>query len=301
MSRAAEQVEGEGSRDIATIDALERYTATHINDAFGELLVDDTSRVLAEPFCREHGGPVESEIVGRDEAMVTANEEAWAGIYDADPLVARSLGIDPTGLTAEQMTTAMRERLPELREQRRLSDGSLAETIAVASLNRAFPEMITVKTHASDDERGVDLMMVDRLTGQPFGFLDIVTDEERGERVASKMEKVRIRNERGGSTIRYGVAMDAGRPVRASLDHVPTFAFQLPREKLDEWLLEMSRSDGAPDELAELVVGSIEQQATEFALDRKIPPVVRNKIAELLTATLPWMRSMVPAPEIAAA
>jgi hypothetical protein len=270
MNRDLEQ---ESARDIERISSLEQQVAAEINELLGGEYVDGEGRIISTHYSDVNGGPIEAAIVKRDTEMVQGNEASWFGIYDDDQrgFLAAQYGVSTIDKSPDSQIAELITHLPEMREQRRQADGAVAETIAWVTLQRSLgPDFIVVKTNAADDERGVDLLIIDKQTGQPFGVIDVVTDRVGGSRAGGKYKKVQEKNQRGGALIRYGLKAVGDQLTRATLEHVPTFAYEVDKDSLDEQLAGLMYMNDISPEVIRPMIESMTSQARSYLEDEKI-------------------------------
>jgi len=127
-----------------------------------------------------------------------------------------------------------REFPPELRSE--YSDGENFEVLSLAIFDKVLRGLCSI-LHGSDyddDKNSADLVVFDPETGEVICIFDDVANE--GQRRERKAEKLReINQEKGGTTLTYGLAFDESNKIRITeLKNIPIFYLSISPQRLKQ-------------------------------------------------------------------
>jgi hypothetical protein len=132
--------------------------------------------------------------------------------------------------------TKRRERIFKKKEKIEIL-GKKFELLAYSILCKFLQntEYIAVRSSFYDDRRnGVDILLLEKGTGNVVCFLDAVAGEERYKEKLSKVEKINY--EQNGAKIKYGIEIirtenNKLKPILRNLEKIPIFVLPLKEEK----------------------------------------------------------------------
>lgn len=278
MSREAEPIRSLSQREraeaVSWLGEGLGVIAESINREAGFAFTDASCRVSMDAF----SGVYDKRMRKDDRKIVMANRLHSSGIEDLPAFreAAAAGHANPSENAAIEALLVARE------EEAKKSDGQLAEAVATVVLHRAIGKRFLVARASEYDDyvHGVDMLVVDKETGETVCAFDEVVDavgadgndadaERYRKKVARSKKSIR---EHGGMRVKYGAtysgAGGASKMELAALDRVPTFCLSLDRAELYGLVLGMTRGTGEMNATEELflrrLVGKLEAQEQDF-------------------------------------
>ncbi len=182
------------------------------------------TKLLSDDCCVSmKGHNANKEDLLKDKEWIRSKETRW--------IMEKYLLAKETDVTEEMRT--------EFKEKRSKSKSELAEMISSYVMSKFLGnDYIIARASTYDDYRGVDNLIVHKVTGQVICAFDDVheTIYDNDERDSSLEEKKRLAKtmaERGGQTIKYGFGIDNGQIVKKQLSHVPKLFLHFTVDDLD--------------------------------------------------------------------
>lgn len=285
--------ERESLGDIAT--RLMAEHAERVNEAYTEPLLLNDGRLDKHVFQESAGGPYAPETIKADDRFVLEQELEWSDMEDPN---VRAFHLKEYGIQTEgkDEATVTGELLAEWRERQYAHDGPLAEAAMTALLDAVIgDEFLVVRAADYDDyANGIDQHIIRRDTGETVFAFDEVTDTLHGSRAEGKYAKALRKARSGGATIRYGMTLRDGRPVKQTMHHVPVFALPIAKPELHRLLRDIVDHPGSPGtkELAvfDHLLLSLEEQYAALNHER-LPDAVQQHLATV-PSSLAAMRSL---------
>jgi hypothetical protein len=194
--------------------------------------------IISEYFLREKESqnweeflPVHEKNEKHHDEIGRIKMEAFSSIY---PEAQRELQEEFLHLEKWQRQKEVKERL---KKEKIEILGKKFELLAYSILCKFLQntEYIAVRSSFYDDRKnGVDILLLEKGTGNVVCFLDAVADEERYKEKLSKVEKVNY--EQNGGKIKYGIKIirtenNKLKPILRNLEKIPIFVMALREEK----------------------------------------------------------------------
>jgi hypothetical protein len=207
----------------------------------------------------------------------------------------------------EEWAIYKHQTVAEWRATRAKNPSLIAEMAVTLSLSRQLGDrFIVARASSYDDYRyGVDNLLIDRESGAAVcGFDDVLgfTGDDGGSKKQKKMEKSLAA---GGSRVKYGATVSAGRLLRQPLEHLPTFYLSLSKQELDDLLKDLKAGETVTEKeraLGNKLINSLAAQR-EAAKNIATNPELQENL-NLFNESLLAMESLInktePEPELAA-
>jgi uncharacterized Zn finger protein (UPF0148 family) len=223
-------------------------------------LLNPDGTISMEGFAAENGGIYSQAEVDRDLADVYGNE------------VSNSVSHGLKYGSPEQQA-----RVKDWQESREKSKSNQVEMVIMVLLHKILSEEFLVVRSAKLDDyaSGVDMLIVNRKTGAVICAIDDVHKE--GEDDSKKAEKTRRIADKGGTTVRYGLASRNNELKRTKLEHVPVFYLGLNSEQFNELLNAMGSGIGSAASAKEIEIFSQFVQALETQKDGIASLILKSK------------------------
>ncbi|MDD5527692.1 MAG: hypothetical protein PHO56_01805 [Patescibacteria group bacterium] len=251
--------------------------AEGVNKEFGnEKVLNDDASVNMRQWQRKFGGEYSKEDVKSDEDMVRGKKFLFSGLSDL-----------PAGADKDAKVAAWEKR-------REVSKPALLELATTAIFHKVLGEKFMVVRSATFDdyENGVDNIIINKQTGDVVCAFDEVRENaaanrkiredeiEERTRTEEKAEKIKRKAKSGGTKIKYGFGLEAGKLIKKQITGVPMFYLSVEAAELDELLEKMDYDSEQPNaaelEVFDKLVASLESQVEMLKQEKIHPDVARN-------------------------
>ncbi|GEM_PF-308973 len=295
---------------VEKLQAMLSQAALEMNERlktnFGEKtdLITNGCFLNMKAFTRETKGPFSSEMIKEDEAFVEQKEIEWSSAEN--PRVQQHYKesfISKYGKRAfeEKYGSVSPEEMvrQEYKAEKLKSPGIMLE-MAITGLfyKMLTPDIMVVRSSAFDDYRnGIDNVMVNVKTGEVICVFDELYDDiGGGKRAQDKMEKVKEKAKKGGSSVKYGFTFekdnDSGKNkvVKKTIKNVPTFYLALSSNELKKLMSDMNYNvAGAPSETEEKIFAKLLtflQEQMGLLEKEQLPQTIYQKLQQLKQSSI---------------
>lgn len=150
-------------------------------------------------------------------------------------------------------------------------------------------DYLVVRSSAYDDyKNGVDLIIVNKKTGEVIGTFDEVHDRKMGDRTAEKNQKIIKQAKKGGVNIEYCPTIENGKIKKQKRNNIPNFYLLLTIDELEDALKQVDYDNidnlsKYEQKLFTKFASSIMQQAEMLSQQEGIAPILMkrlNKVSE---------------------
>lgn len=245
---------------------------TELSEAHGiKNFLDDTGAIRIEEFAQSNS--FSPEKIKKDIDAVHGAERNFSGADDQNVQLfyKEQYSIDtPEGIIQKHQ------------EHKERSKSGQMEMVTAVLFFKAFKEdFFVARASAYDDYmNGIDTVLINKKTGEIVCALDEVHNHIQSKRKDEKLEKIRKIARKGGTTFRYGIAMEKGVFVRKSTKYLPVFCIHLGTHELDAMLAHVSTAteplSDQERELCKIFVSSMQEQSKEFLVDITSRDVIEN-------------------------
>ena len=183
-----------------------------------------------------------------------------------------------------------REVPPELRSE--YSAGENFEVLSLAILDKVLRNLCVILrgSYYDDDKNSADIVVFDRLSGEVICiFDDIANQDQKRERKAEKLTE--INQERGGTTLTYGLTFDELDKIRMTeLNNIPVFYLSISPQRLKQIIKEFEpdseRLADSEKKFFAQAYHELQAQVIELMEDYDLSSVLQNNLEKFKTRIL---------------
>ena len=234
-------------------------------------LVDEHGLIDIDRFIGAPGYSDEQLI--KDKEEIYKREVEWSGARDENT---RKFYASEYGVETERDIVRL-----YLQKKEREKNGQMEMFVAALFHKILKDDFLIMRASAYDDYiNGIDTVMVNKKTGDIICAFDEVHNHEESDRADKKVEKIKKKAKKGGSTLSYGAVIEDEKLIRKEIKNLPVFFLSLSTKDLEDVLQNMNYGMGVSEKEIEIFnsfLSSLEDQK-KMLLEDQIPHAVRMNL-----------------------